>query len=318
MVPRSHFVSRVLLLCLMCSGWAPAQGVMQTRTPGENSSAPAVEISNVLFRYTDDLSILVIRLQGKLIPTSGHTVADFNHPESFLIAADSALVHMSTAQLSSLMNTYILVSPKAQIKNVRISAEGNHLVIRGTMKKGLHIPFEATAEPSITQDNRIRFDIKQVKSAKIPVKGLMDALGLSMSDLISQKGLTGLSVDKDSFLIDPQTALPSPQLRAKLSNVQISGQSIVLSFGEAPAKLDRAQPSRNFMAMKGGNVRYGRDEMHDSDIVMIDTTPADPFEFYLRQYKRQFAAGTIKATSEMAWRAYLPDFAKLSRTARQR
>jgi hypothetical protein len=185
------------------------------------------------------------------------------------------------------------------------------------MKKGLHIPFEATAEPSITRDNRIGFAIKEVKSVKIPVKGLMDTLGLSMSDLISQKGLTGLSVDKDSFLIDPQTALPPLQLRARLSKVQISGQHLVLQFGDAAAKSLQPQTMRNFIAMKGGNVRFGRDEMHDSDIVMMDTTPVDPFEFYLRQYARQIAAGTIKATSDLAWRAYLPDYSKLNRSARQ-
>lgn len=317
MIPIKRMVGRVLLLCLTSCCWCWAQDATRTADAGQNSDAPTIEISNVLFRYTDDLSVLIIGLRGKLVPTSGHSIADFNQPDSFVIAGDSAQVSLSTQQLSSLMNTYVLASPKAQIKNVRISAEGDHLVIRGTMKKALRIPFVANAEPSITQDNRIRFEIKEVKSAKIPLKGLMDSLGLSMSDLISQKGLTGLSVDKDSFLIDPQTALPSPQLRAKLSKVQISGQNLLLSFGDGAVKSARMQSARNFIALKGGTVRYGRDEMHDSDIVMIDTTPADPFDFYLRQYARQIAAGTVKATSDLAWRAYIPDFAKLGSGPRQ-
>jgi hypothetical protein len=311
-IPIKRLVVCALLLFLRCSCWGWAQDAKQTADPGHNSDAPRIEISNVLFRYTDDLSVLIIGLRGRLIPTSGHTVADFNQPDSFVIAGDSALVSLSTQQLSSLMNTYALASPKAQIKNVRISAEGDHLVIRGTMKKGLSIPFVANADPSITQDNRIRFEIKAVKSAKIPVMGLMDSLGLNMSDLISQKGLTGLSVDKNSFLIDPQSALPSPQLRARLSKVQISGQNLLLSFGDGAVK-----SARNFIALKGGTVRYGRDEMHDSDIVMMDTSPADPFDFYLRQYARQIAAGAVKATIDLAWRAYIPDFAKLSASPKQ-
>ena len=317
MIPIKRLVVCALLLFLRCSCWGWAQDAKQTADPGHNSDAPTIEISNVLFRYTEDLSVLIIGLRGRLIPTSGHTVADFNQPDSFVIAGDSALVSLSTQQLSSLMNTYALASPKAQIKNVRISAEGDHLVIRGTMKKGLSIPFVANAEPSITQDNRIRFEIKEVKSAKIPVKGLMDSMGLSMSDLISQKGLTGLSVDKNSFLIDPQSALPSPQLRARLSKVQISGQNLLLSFGDGAVKSARMQSARNYIALRGGTVRYGRDEMHDSDIVMMDTTPADPFDFYLRQYARQIAAGNVKATSDLAWRAYIPDFAKLGPCPKQ-
>jgi hypothetical protein len=319
MIPLKVCISRAfLLVSLICASSVWAQSPKQTADASNEPGAPSIEISNVLFRYSEDMSILVIGLRGKLVPTSGHVVPDFNNPDSFVIAADGAQVCMSTAQLSSLMNTYLLGSPKAQIKNVRITAEGDHLVIKGTMKKGIHIPFEASAEPSISQDNRIRFDIKQMKSAKIPVKGLMDMLGLNISDLISQKGLTGLSVDKDSFLIDPQTALPPPQLRAKLSKVQVSGQNIVMLFGDGAPKFHRTQHARNFISLRGGNVRYGRDEMNDADIVMMDTTPADPFDFYLRQYKRQLAAGTIKATSNMAWRAYLPDFAKLSPASRQR
>lgn len=309
-------VAVALQLSLWWLGWGVATAEKEAAESGKNANAPSIEMANVLFRYSDDLSVMIVGLEGKLISTSGHAVADFNDPGSFVIAADWAVANLSTAQLVSLMNTYVLASPKAEIKRVRIDAEGDHLVIRGTMKKGLPIPFEATAEVSITEDNRIRFAIRQVKSGKIPLKGMMDALGLSMSDLISQKGLTGLSVDKDSFLIDPQTALPAPQLRARLSKVSISGQSLVLHFGAAGRKLDGGEGQHNFIAMKGGSVRYGRDEMHDADIVLMDTTPGDPFEFYLRQYKRQFAAGTIKATASMGWRAYLPDFSKINRSAR--
>jgi hypothetical protein len=272
-------------------------------------------MSNVLFRYTDQVSVFIGGLQGRLQPTAGHPSVDFNHPESFVIAVQGARMSMTVNQLSALMNNYLLNSPKAQIKNVSITANGDHLVMKGTMRKGLHVPFEATVAVGITRDNRVRFDVQQMKSMKIPVKGLMDVLGVDLGDLISQKGLKGISVDKDSFLVDPQTAFPAPQMRGTLTGVQVSARGIVMVFGDGAPKLDKIQGSHNFIALRGGVLRYGRDEMSNADLTMLDTSPADPLDFYLRRYTRQLAGGTIKATNDMALQAYIPDFAKLDRTS---
>lgn len=271
-----------------------------------------VEMAHVLFRYSASLSVDVVALRGTLIPTEGHEVPSFNDPSSFVVGTDAAEMRMSAAQLSALMNTWLLRSPKAQLKDVRIVVEGDRLHIKGTMKEGVHLPFEATAEPSVTADNRIRITLQQVHAAKIPVKGLMDALGFSMENVLSQNGLHGLSVDKNSMLIDPQTAFPPPQIRARLSGVRLSGSSLVLTFGQGAPKLSVKGP-RNYIALRKGRIEYGREQMFDTDLTMIDSTPADPFDFYLRAYWCQMVAGTIKLQPDKALRIYVPDFAKLPR-----
>lgn len=276
-----------------------------------------IEMSNVLFRYSPSLAVLIVRLRGSLIPTPGHTVPSFNDPTSFTVATGAAEMRMTTTELQSLMNSWLLRSSKAQLKNLRITAQGNRLLIHGTMKKGLHIPFDATADPGLTADNRIRFTVQQVKTAHLPLKGLMDSLGLSLDDLISQNGLHGMSIDKDSILIDPQTAFPPPQIRARITGIRIAGQSVVLTFGQGAPHLP-PRPWKNYIALRGGNLEYGREEMFSSDIVMIDTTPADPFDFYLRQYWCQMVAGNIKVTPDKALRIYAPDYSKLPRGACRR
>jgi hypothetical protein len=182
------------------------------------------------------------------------------------------------------------------------------------MKKGLRIPFNSTATVGISNDNRIRIAVEKVKAADVPVKGLMDALGMSLDDLISQKGLHGLSVDKDSFLIDPQTAFPPPQIRAKIVSVKVAGQGLVLLFGEGARQLT-PRPWKNYMAMRGGTMQYGREQMFDSDLTMIDSTPADPFEFYLNHYWCQMVAGSIKAQPDKSMRVYVPDWSKMAQGA---
>src|SRR5204863_1041771 len=115
-------------------------------------SAPGlhVEMANVHFRYTPALTVSISGLQGSLLATPGHQVVSFNHPESFSIAIDAAEIRMAPQQISALMNDWLLRSPKAQLQNVRIAIEGQRLRIRGTMKKGLHIDFNALADPGIT------------------------------------------------------------------------------------------------------------------------------------------------------------------------
>ena len=271
-------------------------------------------MANVQFRYSPALSVLIVRLRGSLIPTPGHTVASFNDPSSFLVATDAAEMRMTTSQLEGLMNSWLLRSPKAQLKSMHIVAEGDHLLIHGTMKKGLHVPFASTAVPGLTGDNRIRFTVQQVKTANIPLKGLMDSLGISLEDLVSQKGLHGISIDGDSMLIDPQTAFPPPQIRAKITGVRIAGQSLVLTFGQGAPQLP-SRPWKNYVAMRGGDIEYGREEMFDSDLVMIDSTPADPFDFYLPGYWCQIVHGKIEATPEKAFRIFVPDYSKLPRNS---
>lgn len=291
----------------------------QTRTPRQQAAPdqhqpPSVELANVLFRYSPQLTIHVIRLRGKLQPTAGHNAPSFNDASSFVIASDAAEIRVTTAELAALMNSWLLASPKAQLKDIRIETAGDRLVISGTMKRGVHVPFRATATASLSSDNRIRIAVQDMKAARMPVKGLLETFGLSLDDLISQKGLKGMSVEGDSFLIDPQTAFPPPQIRARVSRVQVVSGGLLLLLGQGAPWLDHP-PARNYIAIRGGNMQYGKEEMFDSDLVMIDSTPADPFEFYLNRYWCQMVAGNIKVTPQRGLRIVTPDFSKLPRNS---
>jgi len=308
MVRRAAGIVPAAVCCLMAVQAVPAPAAPNAPAPTQ------IEMANVLFRYSPSFSVQIVRLEGSLLPTPGHQIASFNDASSFEVATDAAEMRMSGDQISALMNDWLLRSPKAQLKNVRVSIEGQSLHIRGTMKKGIHIGFDALADAGITGDNRIRFSVRKVKAVGIPVKGLMDSLGLEMDNLVSQKGLNGMSVDKDSFLIDPRTAFPAPHIRGKLTGVRVAGGALVITFGSGMPHRSHP-PARNFMAMRGGSLQYGRDTMANADLTMIDSTPADLFDFYLHDYWCQIVAGTIKATPAEGWVVRVVDYAKLPRGA---
>jgi len=51
--------------------------------------------------------------------------------------------------------------------------------------------------------------------------------------------------------------------------------------------------------------------MADTDLVLIDMDPQDPFDFFLDHYKEQVAAGYAKMTADAGLRVFTRDFKKV-------
>ena len=69
------------------------------------------------------------------------------------------------------------------------------------------------------------------------------------------------------------------------------------------------------MAYRGAQLRFGKLTMNDTDLMIIDLDPKDPFDFYLDHYKEQLVAGYSKTTPSFGLRTYMRDFNKLKASA---
>jgi hypothetical protein len=65
------------------------------------------------------------------------------------------------------------------------------------------------------------------------------------------------------------------------------------------------------MAYRDNELRFGKLTMHDTDMILIDMDPQDPFDFYLDYYKDQLVAGYSKTTTTFGLRVYMRDYNKL-------
>jgi hypothetical protein len=65
------------------------------------------------------------------------------------------------------------------------------------------------------------------------------------------------------------------------------------------------------MAYRGNRLQFGKLLMSDTDLVIVDPDPRDPFDFYLDRYKDQLVAGYSKTTPSNGLRVYMVDFNKL-------
>jgi len=270
-----------------------------------------VAMKNVMYHYSEPIAAHIIQLQGRLTPTRPGSIVVFDDKNSFLLNVDSAEIAISCDALARVMNQNVFSAADAPIKNLAISSKDGELIIKGQLhdKHGLTFEVEGTLSPN--SDGRIRFHADHVKAAHLPVKGLLDLLGLDLANLINTKKVHGVSADKDDLILNPEEIFPPPHIRGAITAVRLQGDEIVQVFGTLQASNFAAKQPGNYMAYHDSDLRFGKLVMNDSDLILVDMDPKDPFDFYLDHYKEQLVAGYTKTTPEFGLRVYTRDYNKL-------
>jgi hypothetical protein len=296
-------------------------GVSNTALAPAASVAPAtahkethVEIVNVNIYLDPQLILCIHHLTGKFLPTKKDQPPTFDDKGSYIIAVDSAEVHVSMASLSHAMNTYVFGDPHAPLTDLRVSAQGSQLKQEGKIRKGIGIPFEMLGDVSATPDGKIRIHPTQIKVAHLPVKGLMKVFGLDTENVVNTKNTRGVTVDDNDIILDPTAMLPPPAMRGRISGVRVSGDEMIQTFGTARLDAPEKRSPSNYMAYKGGVLRFGKMTMNDADMQLIDEDATDAFDFFPDHYQDQLVAGYSKTTASGALRVYMPDYNKIART----
>jgi hypothetical protein len=298
-----NLVVTMVLWQLLAPGQAQA-----APSQAEASRAVAAEIRNVNYHFTDTIGVQIFQLTGKLVPK--RDVPIFDDKQSFVLEIDSATIGMRTDDLAHVLNEYVFAAKDAPLKELAVSTEGNRLKIKGKLAEKGDITFETVSEVQATPEGRIRLHTKNIKAAHLPVKGIMDLFGVKLSDLINTKKVKGVTADKDDIILDPEEILPPPQIRGKLTSIKTENGRILQVFGNGSAHM-HLTGVRNFMAYRGGVMRFGKLTMQDTDLVLIDSDPKDQFDFYLDHYREQLVAGYTKITPQFGLRVYMVDFNKL-------
>jgi hypothetical protein len=141
----------------------------------------------------------------------------------------------------------------------------------------------------------------------------MKLFGLKMDDLVKVEESRGVKVHENDFLLDPEKLLPPPHIRGRVTEVWIEGDRVVQRFGEQKAGEKSWGPAGhpNYMYFQGGELRFGKLTMSDTDLDLIDKDPRDPFDFDLDRYNDMLVAGYSKNTSARGLRTFMPDFEDL-------
>ena len=268
-------------------------------------------MKNVTYHYSEPVAVHIAQLQGELVPTKTGAIVFFDDKNSFNLRLNYAEISISCNALAQVLNENVFSATDAPIKNLSIETRNNQLIMKGKLPQKADVVFETLGTLSADPDGRIRVHSDHVKAAHLPVKGLMDLLGLEIAGLIDTKKIHGITVERDDIILDSEQILPAPHIKGKVTGVRIHGTDIVLTFGAPGPSNFAAGQSGNYMAFRHSDMRFGKLTMHDADLIMIDMDPADPFDFYLDHYQDQLVACYTKSTPQYGLRAYTRDYNKL-------
>jgi hypothetical protein len=272
------------------------------------AAAPvAARMRNVVLHmgYGVELHIDDLRGHFESPDPAGPSFDDIN---SYVVALDYARVAMTPASLTNLMNQYVFAGDDAPLKKIAISIEGDELVQSGELKKGISVPFKMHASVSLAPDGRLRLHPTSMKAAGFVSKRVLDFFGLELEKLVKMKGDHGVTVEGDDLLLEPGRMLPPPHMRGRATKTWIENGRLMLQFGNPAAKgIEPPKPVTNYMYYRGGTLRFGKLTMRDTDLLLVDADPRDPFDFSPAKYEDQLVAGTSKNTRAHGLIVTMPD-----------
>lgn len=298
---RSHLVLLLLFSALSAGSGADAAT--------EKDRQVEVQMRNVMYHFTDAVAVHIRRLHGQLVPAGELPV--FDDKESFSLRIRAAEIAFSPQSLANVLNSYVFASQDAPLTQISIHIENGRLKIKGKLHHKGGIPFESTGSLTATPDGKIRLHAETIKAAHLPVKGIMDLLGLQIADLIKTGKVAGVQAEKDDLILDPSRVFPPPHITGQVMEVRLEQDNIVQVFGRSGQTLPMHVSAANYMAYRGNRLRFGKLTMSDTDMVLIDMDPQDAFDFYLDHYKEQLVAGYTKETLNFGLRVFMRDYNKL-------
>ena len=274
--------------------------------------AVKVQMHNVIYRFTDTVSVHIRSLAGELAPTSGDLPV-FEDKNSFTMHITAAEMAINTRSLANVLNSHVFARNDAPLKDISIRIENNRVKVKGKLHNHGDVSFETEGELSATADGKIRLHAHKIRALHLPVKGFMDLFGLDIGDLIKTGKVPGVQVEKDDVILDPAQIFPPPHIVGKVTEIRLQGDYIVQIYG-SPQKYTWAKvPAQNYMAFSGNRLRFGTLTMDNTDMILIDVDPKDALDFYLDHYHEQLAAGYTKITKDFGLRVFMVDYGKLKR-----
>lgn len=276
-----------------------------------------LSMRNVKYRFAENVSVQINYLNGALVPVGDHEFPVIEDKESFKIRIDSAEIAISPQDLANLLNQFVFARPGSQLSGLSVSTtEKGHLKIKGRLKDKGDIPFETEGQLVPMADGRLRLHAEKMKALKIPLKGLMDAFGIEVDNLIKSGKVPGVMAEENDLIFDLEQMLPTPHIEGKVTKVRVEPNTIVQTIASDAKSANDAKPMPkypgNYVAIQGNRVQSGKLTMEDCNVVLLDMTPADPLDFFLDHYREQMAAGYLKAAVNQQVRAYIKDYGKLA------
>ena len=281
--------------------------------PTTPDSAPtSVYAHNLMLRKGPDFRIYVRWLRGNLVRTRQNVNPTFDDPESFRLDVKTGVIRANIGDIGNFLNSGAVAN--SPLRDITLLAEDDHIKLKGTLHKLISMPVELLGSVNATPDNRIQVKVTKLSVLKVPLKGLLGGLNISVSDLFHPKGIPGIEVSGNDIFFDTLKLLPPPHIHGQLTKVRVVSPDIEEVYGHAEEAVARVEQWRNFLRLNDGTIDFGKLTMHHVDITMVDLSNDAWFDLDLNNYQTQLVNGYTRMTPEAGLQIFMPDLDTLPKT----
>jgi hypothetical protein len=299
-----HVWKRSNLSIAYSVGHTPAT-VTNESVPVGDAAPTTVHAHNLRLRKGPTFQVYVRWIRGEMVRTRADRIPSLEDEESFVFAIDKGVVRANLADLNKFLNAALAQS--GPLKNMSVTGSGTEMKLSGTMHKLMvPLPVEMQATVSPMPDGRIHLHATKINVLKVPMKGLMGVVKLSVKDFVGSTPSPGVQVSGDDLYLDTTALLPPPQIRGKITSIAFDGQDVVLIFGNAPNDEAELAQWHNFLRLTDGTVTFGKLTMRNADLTLIDASDEPWFDLDLEKYQEQLVQGYTRLTPEGGLEMFMP------------
>lgn len=307
-------ISLILLaMFLTACGNSPATTVKDKLDFPEDGSPAKGSVTqfytkNVMYRIDEDIVVGLPDMDADMLVKRPNQPLIPGNLDDFVINVHSGHFVIDDKSMSAIFNKFAFGYEGSPLSDLKVTSLDGRVSLTGTLHKGLPIPFAMEGTLAPNGQGQLVLHPEVMKSAGIPVKGIMDVLGMEMANLINSRS-AGVKIDGNKIIIYPDKLLPPPTIKGFAVAAQVQPGRTIMVFDD---KVRRPYPevpeaaAKNYLLMWGGNVLINNHLILNAKVQEIDDTPQDPMWVYLPLYREQLQAGYVVADHGLTI-AYIPD-----------
>ena len=276
-------------------------------------SSVHIRLQNVRFKWSDKVFIDAGNMALRAVPVRGALV-NFDDPGSFQLIVQQSTVLVPPDVLAGMCNESIFNYPESRVRDLRVSIARDEKGVRTVTLKGkvnfvAWIPFAMSTFLSVdTKANTLVITVDDLKVfGIISATKLIRLKPLHLDRLIALPPNKSLLVDGNRIMVKPFALFPPPRVDGRIASVAVNDNAVSITFAGDPITAPESS-ARNYVYLRGGASQFGHFRMADTDLLIRDQNPADPFVFSLLHYAEMIPRSTFEIPDTKSARITMPDF----------
>jgi hypothetical protein len=271
----------------------------------------AIRLQNVRFKWSNKVWVDANDMAVRAVPVESGTV-DFDDLSSFLLELQQSTVLIHPEVLEGMLNESVFNYPGSKLRDLKVELgkEGKSFAVKmtGSVDIVAWIPFSMVAYLDVDQrTNTLVMNVDRLKVfGFLPATKLVRWTPFHLDRIITMPPNRSLMIDGSKIMVKPFGLFPPPRITGTMSGVRVDESGIHLTFAGNPIAAPQSS-ARNYVYLRGGRAEFGSFCMDNTNILIIDKNPANPFGFSLANYAALVPRSDIVIHDTHSVRVTMPD-----------